>query len=108
MERFDAVIFDLDGTLFDSFDEAWRAITTAAERVPELRFIKNKRQFTALYSGNFYEQVCRHNRIPMRKSKALERRLCRTFVDDYNPEFIIPMKDVLKKLRHSHTLVVLS
>jgi phosphoglycolate phosphatase len=92
------LIFDFDGTLYDSFAEVWRALLRQQELVPQLQRIKTKKDLLKIYEGNFYEQVCRLNRIPVALAPVLNKRMQACFPADYRPRLHEGVKSVLQAL----------
>jgi len=93
--RFRLVLFDLDGTLFESEDEAWRAVSAAAKAIPELSCIRTKTQMLRLFHGNFYEETCKVAKLPKSKIHWLEKRMRRTFIKDYHPHIVPGIRQVV-------------
>lgn len=92
------LIFDFDGTLYDSFPWVWAALKHQSEFVPQLAKIKNKKDLLKVYEGNFYEQVCRLNRIPVAFAPVLNKRMQACFPSDYRPKMHDGLKPVLREL----------
>jgi phosphoglycolate phosphatase len=102
------VIFDFDGTLYDSEHEVWRTISRQKEFVPELAVIKTRKDLLDIYTENFYARLARLNGQPVSKGPALARRMHKSFVRDYNAPIFAGVKDTLRKLAEHHTLAVVS
>ena len=102
------IIFDFDGTLYDSGHEVWRSINLQKRFVPELAVIKTRKQLRDVYCGNFYEELCRKNRMPISKGPALARRMRKCFGRDYNAPIVPGMTQALRKLADDNELAVIS
>jgi phosphoglycolate phosphatase len=102
------VVFDFDGTLYDSEAEVWRTISFQKRFAPELAVIKTRQDLRDIYRGNFYEEVCRWNRMPIKQAPALARRMRKCFVRDYSAPIIPGIKAVIKALSKGFQLAVVS
>ena len=102
------VIFDFDGTLYDSEDAVWRTVTYQKKFAPELDIVKNRTILRDVYKGNFYEQLCRLNGMLVSKSPALARRMRRCFARNYVAPIVSGMKAALKELAKENQLAIVS
>lgn len=102
------VIVDFDGTLYDSEAEVWRTLSHQKRFVPELSVVKTRQDLRDIYKGNFYEEVCRWNRMPKSKAPALARRMRKCFVSKYDASLFAGIKPVLRKLAKDNVLAVVS
>lgn len=102
------MIFDFDGTLYDSEDEVWRTISHQKRFVPELAVIKTRQDLRGIYKGNFYEEICRWNRMPKRGASALAKRMHKSFVRDYDARLFRGMRPALRSLAKDDALAVVS
>jgi phosphoglycolate phosphatase len=102
------LIFDFDGTLYDSLDWVWKTIRHQAEFVPQLVKIKTRTDLLKVYNGNFYEEVCKLNKAPKECAPLLSKRMQECFPADYKPQLQPGLKPVLKQLAKQNKIIVVS
>ncbi len=105
MSEFDAVLFDLDGTLVDTRSASWPWFERTSRKFA--LGIGTREQFFALFEGNFFESLARHCGDEKRAAAA-GRHFMELIREHYNPPFIDGIVEVVRTLAVSHTLAVIS
>ena len=105
MSEFDAVLFDLDGTLVDTRSASWPWFECTSRKFA--LGIDTREQFFALFEGNFFESLARHCGDEKRAAAA-GRHFMELIREHYNPPFIDGIVEVVRTLAVSHTLAVIS
>ena len=105
MSEFDAVLFDLDGTLVDTRSASWPWFERTSRKFA--LGIDTREQFFALFEGNFFESLARHCGDEKRAAAA-GRHFMELIREHYNPPFIDGIVEVVRTLAVSHTLAVIS
>lgn len=105
MARYEAVLFDLDGTLVDTRAASW-PLFAQTNREFSLG-IDTREQFFAIFEGNFFESLARHIGDE-HKAAAAGRHFMELIRQHYDPPFIEGVVEVVHALAASHTLAVVS
>ena len=98
-----AIVFDLDGTLTQSREPAWRLFEHVNRRLG--LGIDDEDRFFALFRDNLYEGLERVAGPKFGEAVTQFEELLRA---DYNPEFVPGMVDVVKSLAPHFALCVMS
>ncbi len=105
MGRYEAVLFDLDGTLVDTRTASW-PLFAQTSRAFALG-INTREQFFAIFAGNFFESLARHCG-DKEKAVAAGKHFMELIRVHYDPPFIEGIVEVVRALAVSHTLAVIS
>jgi len=105
MAHYEAVLFDLDGTLVDTRSASWPLF--ARTNAEFALGIDTREQFFAIFEGNFFESLTRHVGDEA-KAAAAGRHFMELIREHYDPPFIDGIVEVVKALAATHTLAVVS
>ena len=105
MSEFDAVLFDLDGTLVDTRSASWPWFERTSREFA--LGIDTREQFFALFEGNFFESLARHCG-DHDKAAAAAQHFMALIRDHYEPPFIDGIAEVVREIAARHTLAIIS
>lgn len=105
MSAFDAVLFDLDGTLVDTRSASWPWFERTSREFT--LGIDTREQFFGLFENNFFESLAAHCG-DHQKATAAAQHFMGLIRDHYAPPFIEGMTEVVHALAADHTLAIVS
>ena len=105
MSAFDAVLFDLDGTLVDTRSASWPWFERTSREFT--LGIDTREQFFGLFEHNFFESLAAHCG-DHQKATAAAQHFMALIRDHYAPPFIEGMTEVVHALAADHTLAIVS
>lgn len=105
MAHYEAVLFDLDGTLVDTLSASWPLF--ARTNAEFALGIDTREQFFAIFEGNFFESLAHHVGDET-KAAAAGRHFMELIREHYDPPFIDGIVEVVGALAATHTLAVVS
>lgn len=105
MSEFDAVLFDLDGTLVDTRSASWPWFEQTSREFA--LGIDTREQFFALFENNFFESLAAHCGDHA-KATAAAQHFMQLIREHYAPPFIAGITEVVRALAVDHTLAIVS
>ena len=105
MSAFDAVLFDLDGTLVDTRSASWPCFERTNREFA--LGIATREQFFGLFDSNFFESLAAHCG-DHDKATAAAQHFMGLIRDHYAPPFIAGITAVVRALAARHTLAIVS
>ena len=105
MNGFDAVLFDLDGTLVDTRSASWPWFEQTSREFA--LGIDTREQFFALFEGNFFECLAAHCGDHA-KATAAAQHFMGLIREHYAPPFITGIVEVVRALAAHHILAIVS
>lgn len=105
MSAFDAVLFDLDGTLVDTRSASWPWFEQTSRAFA--LGINTREQFFALFDDNFFESLAARCG-DTKKANAAAQHFMGLIREHYAPPFIAGITEVVRALAADHTLAIVS